>query len=49
MLLIKPLSGASYQNIVDALDEAMINNVQRYAIVEANTAEKQYIESRIHK
>jgi biopolymer transport protein ExbD len=49
MLLIKPLSGASYQNIVDAMDEAMINNVQRYAIVEANTAEKQYIESRIHK
>ena len=49
MLLIKPLSGASYQNIVDALDEAMINNVQRYAIVEANPAEKLYIESRIHK
>jgi biopolymer transport protein ExbD len=49
ILLIKPLATASYENVVDALDEAMINNVQRYAIVEANVEEKQYIESRIHK
>jgi len=48
MLLIKPLAGASYQNVVDALDEAMINNVQRYAITDANTAEKLYIQNRIH-
>ena len=48
MLLIKPLSGASYQNVVDALDEALINTVQRYAIVEANPAEKLYIQNRMH-
>lgn len=44
VLLIKPLSTASYQNVVDALDEALINNVERYAIVEASGEEKQYIE-----
>jgi hypothetical protein len=48
MLLIKPLAGASYQNVVDALDEALINNVQRYAITDANAAEKLYIQNRIH-
>lgn len=44
VLLIKPLSTASYQNVVDALDEALINKVERYALVEANGEEKQYIE-----
>jgi hypothetical protein len=44
MLLIKPLSTASYQNVMDALDEALINNVQRYAIVDASAEEKAYIE-----
>ncbi len=48
MLLIKPLAGASYQNVIDALDEALINNVQRYAITDANAAEKLYIQNRIH-
>ena len=48
MLVIKPLAGASYQNVVDALDEAMINNVQRYAITDANPAEKLYIQNRMH-
>ncbi|HJW17943.1 MAG TPA: biopolymer transporter ExbD [Flavisolibacter sp.] len=47
MLLIKPLASASYENVVDALDEAMINNVQRYAIVEANAAEKEYIQNKL--
>jgi hypothetical protein len=44
MLLIKPLSTASYQNVIDALDEALINNVQRYAIVDASAEEKAYID-----
>jgi len=38
------LIGVSYQNIIDALDEALINNVQRYAIVQATNEEKQFIQ-----
>lgn len=45
VLLIKPLGAASYQNVVDALDEALINQVERYAIVEASTEESRYVES----
>lgn len=44
MLLIKPLNDASYQNVIDALDEALINDVRRYAIVQATTEEEQYIQ-----
>jgi biopolymer transport protein ExbD len=32
MLLIKPTSKADYKNVVDVLDEAVINDVRRYAI-----------------
>jgi biopolymer transport protein ExbD len=42
-LIIKPLGSASYLNVIDALDEALINNVQKYAVVEASTEEKNYI------
>jgi hypothetical protein len=45
VLLIKPLSTASYRNVIDALDEALINNVQRYAVVEASSDEKQYVKN----
>jgi biopolymer transport protein ExbD len=34
MLIIKPASGSVYKNIVDAMDEAVINDVRKYAIVE---------------
>jgi hypothetical protein len=44
VLLIKPLGTASYQNVIDALDEVLINNIQRYAIVEASAEEKAYTE-----
>jgi len=44
MLLIKPLNDASYQNVIDALDEALINDVKRYAIVEATKDEKIFVE-----
>ena len=45
MLLIKPLGVASYKNLIDALDEALINDVKRYAIVEATAQEKTYAEA----
>ena len=46
MLLIKPTSASEYKNVVDALDEAMINDVRRYAIVEPGQEEIKYIWSR---
>lgn len=41
--LIKPSDNASYQNVVDALDEATINAVKRYAIVPLNKDEEGYM------
>ena len=43
MLLIKPADEATYQNIIDALDEVMINNVAKYAIVEPDKEESAYL------
>ena len=44
MLLIKPSDVASYQNVIDALDEVLINDVKKYAIIDLTTDEKIYIE-----
>jgi biopolymer transport protein ExbD len=46
MLLIKPTSGSVYKNVIDALDEAVINDVRKYAIVEATNEETGYIRSK---
>ena len=43
MLLIKPTSKSSYKNVVDALDEAVINDVRKYAIIEPANEEIDYI------
>ena len=43
MLLIKPGENASYQNVVDMLDEAMINNVKKYAILKPGNEEINYL------
>ncbi len=45
-LIIKPTADASYQNIVDLLNEVMINGVKRYAIVEADASEVAFMASR---
>jgi len=43
MLLIKPLDASTYKNLVDALDETMINDVRRYAVVPAGDEEKKFV------
>ena len=45
VLLIKPSKEATYQNIINALDEVLINNVQRYAVVETSAEERLYLET----
>jgi biopolymer transport protein ExbD len=44
MLLIKAGNGASYQNVIDALDEATINMVGKYAVLSAGKEEKDWME-----
>lgn len=39
MLLIKPASSASYQTLVNALDEIAINVVNKYALLDISTEE----------
>ncbi len=34
MLMIKPAAASSYQNVVSLLDEALINDVKRYALMD---------------
>ena len=46
MLLIKPTSESVYKNVVDALDEAVINDVKKYAIIEPANEEINYIRSK---
>jgi hypothetical protein len=42
VLLIKPTSMASYKNMVDALDEAMINDIKKYMIVTPSGGEESF-------
>jgi biopolymer transport protein ExbD len=45
-LIIKPSADASYENVVNLLDEVMVNNVKRYAIVEADASEIAFMAAR---
>ena len=45
MLLIKPTSTSNYKNVIDALEEAVINDVRKYAILEPFPGEINYIET----
>jgi biopolymer transport protein ExbD len=44
-VLIKPLTTASYQNVVAALDEMQINGVTNFMLVEASTEEKAWLQT----
>jgi biopolymer transport protein ExbD len=44
MLMIKAGSEASYKNLVDALDEAVINGVKKYMILKPNSEETLYLQ-----
>jgi len=45
MLLIKPSSAAVYKNVIDALDEALINELKKYAIVEPTADEIAFLKN----
>lgn len=46
MMLIKPTSKSAYKNVVDALDEAVINDVKKYAIMEPSAAEMGFLKTK---
>jgi biopolymer transport protein ExbD len=46
LLIIKPSPEASYQNIVDLLDEVTINGIKQYAIVDADAVEMGFMAAR---
>lgn len=43
MVLIKPTDLATYGAVVDILDEVLINDVKKYAIMELTEAEKLFL------
>jgi len=43
MLMIKPSPESSYENVVNALDEALINDVKKYAIMDITDKEKETV------
>ena len=45
VLLIKPTARASYRNIMATLDETAINAVGKYAIVDASSEERAYLQA----
>jgi biopolymer transport protein ExbD len=46
MLLIKPGNEASYENVVDMLDEATINVVKKYAVVKLSEEEAGFLKAK---
>ncbi len=46
LLLIKPSKAASYKQVVDALDETLINQVKKYALVSPREEEITYLKTK---
>ena len=46
MLLIKPGNEASYENVVDLLDEATINVVKKYAVIKLSDEEDEFLKKK---
>jgi biopolymer transport protein ExbD len=45
IFLVKPTKQSNYKNVVDALDEASINDIKKYMLVEPSTEEKLYCQA----
>lgn len=43
MILIKPGKEATYRNVIDMLDEALISDVKKYAVLKQTDMEVQYL------
>ena len=43
LLMIKPLDNSSYNNLMNALDEVLINDVKKYAIIDVTEEEKNWV------
>lgn len=44
VIVIKPTDQANYKNVVDILDEMLINDIKRYALVDISEGENQLID-----
>lgn len=47
MVMIKPTEGASYKNLIDALDEMQITNIARYAIMDTTSIERFLLQNKL--
>jgi biopolymer transport protein ExbD len=45
MLIIKPSANSAYRNLIDILDEVLINDVKKYAVVELSEEELDFLRS----
>lgn len=45
LVIIKPTPSASYQDVMNALDEMLINGVTHYSVVDASPVENDYLAS----
>ena len=43
MIAIKPVASASYQDVMNALDEMHLNGVKRYGIMQISEPEKSFL------